>query len=115
MFCTMCHNAIYSTAVTDLSRIMAELQVLAARRKERLENLKQELERKHPGIQIRTFELDVRARAKVQETAAQIGDVDVLVNNAGESRLVNNCTLHVTHKATIFSYILSFLPPYFLK
>ncbi|GJJ73911.1 3-hydroxy acid dehydrogenase / malonic semialdehyde reductase [Entomortierella parvispora] len=57
--------------------------ILAARRKERLETLKQDLETRHPGIQIRTFELDVRARAKVQETAAKFGDVDVLINNAG--------------------------------
>ncbi|OAQ36099.1 NAD(P)-binding protein [Linnemannia elongata AG-77] len=57
--------------------------LLAARRKDRLEKLKKDLESQHPQINIRTFELDVRNRAKVQATAATFGDIDVLVNNAG--------------------------------
>ncbi|KAG0361322.1 hypothetical protein BG005_008615 [Podila minutissima] len=57
--------------------------LLAARRKGRLENLKQDLLKKHPQIQISTFELDVRVRDKVRATASTFGDVDVLVNNAG--------------------------------
>ncbi|KAF9426885.1 hypothetical protein BGZ94_005864 [Podila epigama] len=60
-----------------------QTKLLAARRKDRLEQLKQDLSSKHPEINISTFELDVRVRAKVQETAALLGDVDVLVNNAG--------------------------------
>ncbi|KAF9410421.1 hypothetical protein BGZ94_001648 [Podila epigama] len=57
--------------------------LLAARRKDRLENLKLELESKYPTIKVSTFELDVRSKTKVDETAATFGDVDVLVNNAG--------------------------------
>ncbi|KAF9318763.1 hypothetical protein BG003_010595 [Podila horticola] len=57
--------------------------LLAARRKDRLEILKQDLLKKHPQIQISTFEMDVRVRDKVRATAATFGDVDVLVNNAG--------------------------------
>ncbi|KAG0360699.1 hypothetical protein BGZ54_009434 [Gamsiella multidivaricata] len=57
--------------------------LLSARRKDRLDKLKQELEGRHPSIKVSTYELDVRSRAKVQETAAKFGDVDVLVNNAG--------------------------------
>ncbi|KAF9092603.1 hypothetical protein BGX29_005254 [Mortierella sp. GBA35] len=57
--------------------------LLAARRKDRLESLKKDLEEQHPEIKISMFELDVRNRAKVQAAAATFGDVDVLVNNAG--------------------------------
>ncbi|KAG0329528.1 hypothetical protein BGZ99_001530 [Dissophora globulifera] len=57
--------------------------LLSARRKDRLEKLKGELESRHPNIKVSTFELDVRNRSKVQATATTFGDVDVLVNNAG--------------------------------
>ncbi|KAI8361325.1 hypothetical protein B0O80DRAFT_380551 [Mortierella sp. GBAus27b] len=57
--------------------------VLSARRKDRLDKLKQELESQHPGITISTLELDVRDRKHVQATAKGFGDVDILVNNAG--------------------------------
>ncbi|KAF9346359.1 hypothetical protein BGX26_002151 [Mortierella sp. AD094] len=57
--------------------------LLAARRQDRLESLKQELEAKHPSIKISTYELDVRVKAKVNAAIEHFGDVDVLVNNAG--------------------------------
>ncbi|KAF9193469.1 hypothetical protein BGZ51_003273 [Haplosporangium sp. Z 767] len=58
--------------------------LLAARRKERLESLKQDLESRHPGIQVSTFELDVRNRKQVFSTAKEhFNEVDILVNNAG--------------------------------
>ncbi|KAF9990939.1 hypothetical protein BGZ75_008108 [Mortierella antarctica] len=59
------------------------MALLAARRKERLETLKRDLESRHPDILISTFDLDVRNRAKVREAAKEFGEVDVLVNNAG--------------------------------
>ncbi|KAF9272336.1 hypothetical protein BGZ68_002501 [Mortierella alpina] len=57
--------------------------LLAARRKDRLETLKQDLESRHPGILISTFDLDVRNRARVRKVAEEFGEVDVLINNAG--------------------------------
>ncbi|KAF9950969.1 hypothetical protein BGZ72_007466 [Mortierella alpina] len=57
--------------------------LLAARRKDRLDTLKRDLESRYPDIQVSTFDLDVRNRAKVQEAAKGFGEVDVLVNNAG--------------------------------
>ncbi|KAF9934442.1 Serine/threonine-protein phosphatase PP2A catalytic subunit, partial [Modicella reniformis] len=59
------------------------LKLLAARRKERLESLKQELEAKYPSIKLSTFELDVRVKARVNAAIEHFGDVDILVNNAG--------------------------------
>ncbi|KAG0338426.1 hypothetical protein BG004_007243, partial [Podila humilis] len=57
--------------------------LLAARRKERLESLKNELEALHPSINVLTFELDVRSKGKVDAAIASMGNVDILVNNAG--------------------------------
>ncbi|KAF9272846.1 hypothetical protein BGZ68_002045 [Mortierella alpina] len=57
--------------------------LLAARRQERLDSLKQELEAKYPTIKVSTYELDVRVKAKVNAAIEYFGDVDILVNNAG--------------------------------
>ncbi|KAF8953163.1 hypothetical protein BGZ46_003264, partial [Entomortierella lignicola] len=57
--------------------------LLAARRLERLESLKQELEAKHSSIKILIHELDVRDKSKVNAAIEYFGQVDVLVNNAG--------------------------------
>ncbi|KAF7721522.1 hypothetical protein EC973_004520 [Apophysomyces ossiformis] len=59
--------------------------ILAARRADRLELLKQELSQKHAGIQIHTLSLDVREKKNIDKAVAELPtkDVDVLVNNAG--------------------------------
>ncbi|KAF9113172.1 hypothetical protein BGX27_002077, partial [Mortierella sp. AM989] len=57
--------------------------LLAARRQDRLESLKQELETKYPSIKVLTYQLDVRVKAKVNAAIEHFGDVDILVNNAG--------------------------------
>ncbi|KAF9302422.1 hypothetical protein BGZ91_009335, partial [Linnemannia elongata] len=56
---------------------------LAARRQERLDALKQELEAKYPSIKILTHVLDVRIKANVNAAIDFFGDIDVLINNAG--------------------------------
>ena len=52
--------------------------VLAARRKHKLEELREEL-----GNRSEVYELDVACRADVEEAFRHIGPVDVLINNAG--------------------------------
>jgi 3-hydroxy acid dehydrogenase / malonic semialdehyde reductase len=63
--------------------------VLVARRRDRLEALKRELDTEH-GSAATIRQLDVRNRADVEELAEDLGteglDPDVLVNNAGLSR-----------------------------
>jgi serine 3-dehydrogenase len=73
--------------------------VLCARRAERLAELKTELEAQH-GISVRTYALDVRDRAGVEELVASLegeGVVpDVLVNNAGKA-----LGLHLLHEGLV--------------
>jgi NADP-dependent 3-hydroxy acid dehydrogenase YdfG len=69
--------------------------LLAARRTERLETLKQELVAQHPSINVSTFELDVRVKAKVNAAIEHFGDVDILVNNAGKQRCSKLAPNHV--------------------
>lgn len=57
---------------------------MAARRQERLDALKSELEAKYPSIKILTHVLDVRVKANVNAAIDFFGDIDVLVNNAGK-------------------------------
>ncbi|AKT38632.1 SDR family NAD(P)-dependent oxidoreductase [Chondromyces crocatus] len=65
----------------------ARTLILVARRKERLEALREELNRKTPGLQVVVFGCDVTDRARTDELLAaieaEVGDVDVLINNAG--------------------------------
>ncbi|GAB5589660.1 hypothetical protein Unana1_04560 [Umbelopsis nana] len=61
--------------------------ILTARRLDRLEALKTELETKYPQQKVHTIALDVRKREAVtgaiQALPAAFKDIDVLVNNAG--------------------------------
>ncbi len=62
------------------------LLLLAARRKDRLDNLAATLQREH-GVRTHTVQLDVRNRTAVDATIAGLPDpwrsIDILVNNAG--------------------------------
>ncbi|KAG0192987.1 hypothetical protein DFQ28_006871 [Apophysomyces sp. BC1034] len=68
-----------------LTRFSHELQILTARRLDRLESLKQELSEKHSAIQIHTMALDIREKKNIDKAVAElpVKDIDVLVNNAG--------------------------------
>ncbi|KAI8077780.1 uncharacterized protein BX664DRAFT_343475 [Halteromyces radiatus] len=61
--------------------------VLAARRVDRLEKLKQELLEQHKDINIHTVAMDVRDKKQIDEAVKNlpesVRDIDVLVNNAG--------------------------------
>jgi len=61
--------------------------ILTARREEKLESLKKDLESKHEGIKIFTCPLDVRSNESVDKFVKAIpkefAEIDVLVNNAG--------------------------------
>ncbi|CDH58731.1 short-chain dehydrogenase reductase sdr [Lichtheimia corymbifera JMRC:FSU:9682] len=57
--------------------------IVAARRVERLENLKKELEAKYPSIKVTAIQLDMRDVQQIRSVVAQLPPVDVLVNNAG--------------------------------
>lgn len=62
-------------------------QILTARRLDRLEALKTELETKYPQQKVHTIALDIRKREAVtgaiQALPAAFKNIDVLVNNAG--------------------------------
>ncbi|KAI7902683.1 uncharacterized protein BX663DRAFT_510133 [Cokeromyces recurvatus] len=61
--------------------------IITARRVERLEKLKSELNKTHPGIYIHAVQLDVRNVQQINKVVAelpeQVKNVDVLLNNAG--------------------------------
>ncbi|SAM07923.1 hypothetical protein [Absidia glauca] len=61
--------------------------VLAARRVDRLEKLKQELGERYKDIHVHTVALDVRDKKQIDDAIkslpSQLQDIDVLVNNAG--------------------------------
>lgn len=64
--------------------------VLCARRADRLAILSQEIQAKHPNIEIHTFTLDVRDNTQVKEAIASLPsewqNIDILINNAGLSQ-----------------------------
>lgn len=59
--------------------------IITGRRMERLEQLKGELLRKNPGLEIITLAFDVRNQPDVENALVNLGnkEVDVLINNAG--------------------------------
>lgn len=59
--------------------------ILTGRRAERLDEIKKDLEKRVPGIEIRTLIFDVRHQAEVEKALQSLEDrsVDVLLNNAG--------------------------------
>ncbi|CAG8625227.1 287_t:CDS:2, partial [Acaulospora morrowiae] len=61
--------------------------VLAARRMERLEQLKNELLSENPSIKIHTHQLDVRDKSSVDSLVpslpTELKEIDILINNAG--------------------------------
>ncbi|KAI8357834.1 hypothetical protein EDC96DRAFT_483562 [Choanephora cucurbitarum] len=61
--------------------------VITARRLEKLEQLKSELNKSHPNIYVHATQLDVRSKQEIDkvvaELPAQVKDIDVLINNAG--------------------------------
>src|SRR5690554_5803176 len=70
------------------ARLLAEAGhnlILTGRRTERLEELKAELLRDHPGIQVKILAFDVRNQPEVEKALLSLDDqaIDVLINNAG--------------------------------
>ncbi|OBZ90568.1 hypothetical protein A0J61_01384 [Choanephora cucurbitarum] len=61
--------------------------VITARRLEKLEQLKSELNKSYPNIYVHATQLDVRSKQEIDkvvaELPAQVKDIDVLINNAG--------------------------------
>lgn len=55
---------------------------LAARNAEQLERIKREIEAEH-GVEVHTHALDLAKSDNLRKLADEVGDVDVLVNNAG--------------------------------
>lgn len=57
---------------------------LAARDGAALEAAKREIEARHPGTQVSTHALDLSAPGAMKALADAAGDVDILINNAGD-------------------------------
>ncbi|KAI8386803.1 hypothetical protein BD560DRAFT_382854 [Blakeslea trispora] len=61
--------------------------VITARRLEKLEQLKSELNKSYPDIYVHATQLDVRSKQEIDKAVAdlpaQVKNIDVLVNNAG--------------------------------
>ncbi|HEY7953754.1 MAG TPA: SDR family oxidoreductase [Polyangia bacterium] len=74
-------------AIARLAAGRAKTLALVARRSDRLEALRDELLAAHPALKVQLFvcdlsNLDETARL-LDEVAAEVGEVDVLINNAG--------------------------------
>ena len=78
-------SGIGKACATEFAKLKVKL-VLAARRKDKLENLAKELSNEY-GIEVQTLEVDVRKFEEVQNKFDQLNPewkkIDVLVNNAG--------------------------------
>ncbi len=87
------HKRILITGATSgiglaTARVLAEEGhdlILTGRRAERLEELKTELLRDHPGVQVTILIFDVRNQPEVENALRSLQDqaIDVLINNAG--------------------------------
>jgi short-subunit dehydrogenase len=75
------------TALARLLAPRAKAIALVARRRDRLDQLGRELEALRPGLRARAFACDLvdlhACERMVREVEAELGPVDVLVNNAG--------------------------------
>lgn len=58
--------------------------VLVARDLARLQALKAEIETAFPARKVRVLDRDMRPAGSAQTLAAEVGDVDILINNAGD-------------------------------
>jgi short-subunit dehydrogenase len=65
----------------------ARTLILVARRGDRLRGLRDELLQKHPGLAVATYECDLTQQGELESLVSrietEIGDVDILINNAG--------------------------------
>lgn len=85
----MAQTALITGATSGIGRATAELMadagynlVLCGRREERLQELQRALSGK---VEVRTLAFDVRDQAAVNAALANVGAIDVLVNNAGNA------------------------------
>ncbi|RPD58287.1 short-chain dehydrogenase [Lentinus tigrinus ALCF2SS1-7] len=73
--------------VNVISAHHPKLLILADRSGPKLAEFAQELETAHPGVAIRTLEIDLSSQAEIRKAAAEVLSwpeaIDVLVNNAG--------------------------------
>ncbi|KAI9485652.1 MAG: hypothetical protein EXX96DRAFT_625317 [Benjaminiella poitrasii] len=80
-------NLVQSIKPRDVNVSRKKSNIITARRVDRLENLKSELNKAHPDIYIHAVELDVRDVQQINKVVAdlpeKVKNVDVLLNNAG--------------------------------
>lgn len=61
----------------------AKKLILVARREDRLLQLKQELQKRFPRLEVLVLPCDLADQKQIDEMLTKAGDVDILVNNAG--------------------------------